>query len=169
MRKSLRWIVAALVVAGAGCSSGDPMNIEFSLQPTGYRALQFQASGVAVDEAAVCDSGTLTIDREESSEGEVITEESGSAMVARAQAEEGVFGWYSVQEFVCDDGSGTFTIKTYSETDFGKPEAEQPIPTWEIDNGAGAYAGLSGSGEANVWAGDPPGNEIIYSGEVQNR
>jgi hypothetical protein len=127
--------MAGLMVAGAGCSSGTPVTIELSLRPSAaFDTFRFQASAVAVDEAAVCDSGTTTVRRIESTEGDIIAEESGSAMVDRARADGGILEWYSVQEFVCTDGSGAFTITTYVQSEFAKSETEQDIPTWEIEN-----------------------------------
>ena len=151
MRRVVGLAVVALVVL-VGCSSDDSMAVEVTIVYPGYEFSQpvptlFSASGVAVDEGVVCESGTMEVDHFESPEGVTITSEEGGALHEAARADGGVMDSYAVQEFVCDDGSGTFLMKLYSRVDFAKPGAEQDTPTWEVENGTGDYASLSGSGD----------------------
>ena len=59
-------------------------------------------------------------------------------------------GSYAVQEFVCEDGSGTFVLKTHSRVDFAKPKNEQDTPTYGVESETGEYTDLSGSGEVSM-------------------
>jgi hypothetical protein len=88
--------------------------------------MPFSASGVAVDEAVVCESGTMESDHFESPEGETFTSEEGAERFEAARADEDVMEWYRVDEFVCDDGSGTFTVEVHSRFDFAKTVSERP-------------------------------------------
>lgn len=166
MRRIVGLAVGLLVVAVGGCSSGDSMTVEFTFNDFRYDLMPFSASGVAVDEASVCESGTMKVDHLESPEGETITSEEGAALQEAARADEGMMDLYRVQEFVCDDGSGTFTMKLHGRTDFAKSESQQDIPTWEIENGTGDYTDLSGSGEFT--SDFPTAGEavVVYTGGV---
>ncbi len=167
MRRSTGLAAALLVVALVGCSSGDSISLEVSYPADGEGAVPFRASGEAVDEAVVCESGTMEQVHFESPEGEVITSEEGAALYEAARAAEGTMDTYFVQEFICDDGSGTFTMRIHSRADFAKPESQQDIPTWKIENGTGDHTNLSGSGDTSdesLLAGDAV---VLYSGEVQ--
>ena len=167
MRRIVGLAVALLVVSLVGCSSGDSMAVEFTINDFQYDLMPFSASGVAVDEAAVCESGTMKADHLESPEGETITSEEGAALQEAARADDGTMDLYRVHEFVCDDASGTFTMKLRYRADFAKSESQQDIPTWEIENGTGDYADLSGSGESTTDF--PAAGEAVtvYTGEVQ--
>ena len=173
MRRVVGLAVALLLVAPVGCSTDDSMAVEIAITyPPNFGPhypvpTLFSASGVAVDEAVVCESGTMELDHEESPEGVTITSEEGGALYKAARADEGVMDSYRVEEFVCDDGSGTFTMKLPSRVDFAKPESEQDPNTWEIENGTGDYADLSGSGERSMTG---RGNEEaveVFTGQVQ--
>lgn len=169
MRRRIGLIAAMLAVSVVGCSSGDAITIELALGASVSELIPFRASGVAVDEAAVCASGTMQQDRLESPEGIPVTLEEGAALYEAARANEGTMDVYSVEEFVCDDGSGTFTMKTHSHLDPAKSDSEQDTPTWEIDSGTGDYAGLSGSGDASLFFGASPEDAIyVYTGDVQS-
>lgn len=103
----------------------------------------------------------------ESPEGTTVTPEEGAALYESARADEGTMDVYSVQEFVCDDGSGAFTMKTHSHGDFAKAEDEQDPLVWKIEHGTGDYTGLSGSGEVVVDLGASLNDAVaVYTGEV---
>ena len=173
MRRSLALVAALLAVALVGCSSGDPISIEiFYLEGRGFGTEPFRASGVAVDEAVVCENGTMAQDHLESPEGEIITSpegeiitsEEGAELSDAARVDQGVVDLYFVYEFVCEDGSGTFVLKTHTRGDFAKLENEQDTPTWEVESGTGEYTDLSGSGEVST---DLATVVRTYAGEVQ--
>lgn len=173
-------VVALFVVAAplVGCSSDDSMAVEFTIAHPNYAYSQpvpppFSASGAAVDESVVCESGTRQIDRHESAEGEISTPEEWEeweeweSLREAARADKGGIVLYSVEEWVCDDGSGTFTTKLHNQADFAKPESEQDLPTWEIESGTGDYANLSGSGERSTTGRGTEDFVEVYTGQVQ--
>ena len=176
MHRVVGFAVVTFVVI-AGCSSDDSMTVEVTIAYDGYEYSQpvptlFSASGVAVDEGVVCESGTMEVGHFESPEGVTITSEEGGALHEAARADGGVMDSYAVQEFVCDDGSGAFLMKLYSRVDFAEPEASFGIPTWGIESGTGDYAGLSGSGDMTNEPRPTLGTASlveaqVYTGQVQ--
>jgi len=166
MRRSVSLAVMALAVSLAGCSSGHVVAVEVSPASPDLPA-PFLASGDAVAEAAVCESGTWEIDHFESVDGDTIADAERMAIFNSASfADDDVAEWIAVQEFVCDDGSGTFTMKWHTKITRILVESDGPedIGTWEIEEGTGAYTELSGSGGAtDVW----DTNDLVFSGRVQ--
>jgi len=174
MRRSLIIATGLMAVALVGCSSGDSISIEvFPLEGAAYGTspsqAPFRASGAAVDDAIVCENGTTISDHYESPEGEIINGEELGELIEATRAAEGVIDLYLVDEFVCDDGSGTFTMRTHTGRDYAKAEVQEETRSWEIESGTGDYAALSGSGEVPQVFGDSPGEATtVYTGEVQN-
>ncbi len=175
MRRSVGLVAVVLVMFASGCSSGDAVTIEvFFGDQTAYGAnppsqASFRASGVAADGAVVCESGTMQQGHLESPEGTTVTSEEGAELYEAARSDEGTMDVFNVEEFVCDDGSGTFTMKAHSHVDFAKTENERDTPTWEIESGTGDYAGLSGSGERFVEFGASLEDTVyVYSGDVRS-
>jgi len=168
MRRSVGLVAATLALSLVGCSSGDAVTIELVFGEAVSELVPFRVSGAAAEDAVVCESGMMRQDRLESPEGTTVTPEEGAALYESARAAGGTMDVYSVQEFVCDDGSGTFTMKTHSHGDFAKAENEQDPPAWEIESGTGHYTGLSGSGEVVVDLGASPDEAVaVYTGEVK--
>ena len=177
MRRVVGLAAAVLAVSLAGCSSDDSMAVEIAITyPTQYSQpvpAVFSASGVAVDEAVVCESGTTEVDHYESTEGVTMTSEEWAeseeweVLLEAARADDGVLELYRVEEFVCDDGSGTFATKLHSRADFAKPESQQESHTWVIENGTGDYADLSGSGERSMTGRGTEDFVVVFSGQVQ--
>lgn len=174
MRRSLIIATGLIAVALVGCSSGDSISIEvFPFEGAAYGTspsqTPFRASGEAVDDAVVCQSGMEIFDHFESPEGEIINGEELGELIEAAIAAEGVIDLFVVDEFVCDDGSGTFTMKTHTWRDYAKAEVQEDNRSWEIEGGTGDYAALSGSGEVPQVFGDSPGEATtIYTGDVQS-
>lgn len=176
MRRGVGLVAAVLAVSVLGCSSGDAITIEI-LYPAsvyGEQALEsvpFRTLGADIDDTVLCESGTMNQDHIESPEGEIITLEEVEELFVAAWDGGGVVDLYSVQEFVCDDGTGTFVLKVHSRGDSAKPFGEQDTSTWEVESGTGDYTDLSGSGEVVVDIGASPNemDEIVtaYVGEVQ--
>ena len=158
-------VAVVLVVSVAGCSSEDSFAVEFS-HPQEHGAIPFAATGLAVDESALCDGGTMAINHLESMEGNTITEADWAEMFDAASANNGIAEMYVMQDFVCEDGSGSFTMAFHNRFDFTtfEFEGQQDVGTWEIEKGTGGYTDLSGSGDAML---DFDKEEVTYSGEVQ--
>jgi len=174
VRRSLIVATGLVAIALVGCSSGDSISIEvFPLEGaaygTGPSQTPFRTSGAAVDEAIVCENGTMIFDHFESPEGQIITGEELGELIEVTRAAEGVIDLFVVDEFVCDDGSGTFTMRTHTGRDYAKTEVQEETRSWEIESGTGNYAALSGSGEVPQVFGDSPGEATtIYTGDVQS-
>ena len=69
------------------------------------------------------------------------------------------------KDFICDDLSGTFSVKLQIHASFDGTENF----TWVIQSGTGAYASLHGSGSGTTVpdAGNPqPGNTNTYTGSI---
>jgi len=168
MRRSVGLAAVVLAVSLVGCSSGDAVTIDLLFGEAAAESVPFRALGAAVDEGSVCASGTMRQGHLESPEGITVTPEEGAALYEAARADEGTMDVYSLQEFACEDGSGTFTMKTHSHGDFAQPETEQDTPAWEVESGTGDYTGLSGSGEVVVNLGASPDEAVaVYTGEVK--
>jgi len=97
----------------------------------------------------------------ESTEGNTITDADWADMFDTALAGGGVAEAYVLEEFSCDDGSGAFTVKFHNRFDFTifEFEGRQDVGTWEIEEGTGDYADLSGSGDVTL---DWVAEEVIY-------
>ena len=109
----------------------------------------FNASGPAVNNTIICPSGTVS---------DVNVSQSGST--------QGAFSNYDVlKKFDCADGSGTFEIelKVKLENATGNTTA-----SWQLANGTGNYANLSGEGTL-VGTAIVQGTSIfdVYDGKVK--
>jgi hypothetical protein len=176
MRRGVGLVAAVLAVSVLGCSSGDAITIEVLYPASVYgeqviESVPFRILGADIDDTVLCESGTTTRGRLESPEGEIITLGEAEELSEAALVDGGVVDLYSVQEFVCDDGTGTFVLKVHIRGDSAKPFSEQDIPTWEVESGTGDYTNLSGSGERSMEFDASPNetDEIVeaYVGEVQ--
>lgn len=176
MRRGVGLVAAVLAVSVLGCSSGDAITIEVLYPASLYggqtlESVPFRTLGADIDDTVLCESGTTNRDHIESPEGEIITLDESEELFVAARDGGGVVDLYSVQSFVCDDGTGTFVLKVHSRGDFAKPANEQDTSTWEVESGTGDYTDLSGSGEVPMDLGASPNemDEIVtaYVGEVQ--
>jgi hypothetical protein len=177
MRRGVGLVAAVLAVSVLGCSSGDAITIEVLYPASVYgeqviESVPFRTLGADIDDTVLCESGTTTRGHLESPEGEIITLDEAEELYEAAWDDGGVVDLYSVQEFVCDDGTGTFVLKVHTRGDSAKPFSEQDIPTWEVESGTGDYTDLSGSGEVPKDLGGASPNETdeivgAYVGEVQ--
>jgi len=177
MRRRVGLVAAVLAVSLLGCSSGDAITIEVLYPASQYGeqtldSIPFRISGADIGDTILCESGTMNQDRLESPEGEIITSEEGGELYEAARANRGAMDSYRVQEFVCDDGTGTFVLKIHARVDFDKPANDQDTSTWVVESGTGDYTDLSGSGEVPMDLGGAIPNEMdelvaAYVGEVQ--
>ncbi|MEA2001828.1 MAG: hypothetical protein U9N84_08100, partial [Actinomycetota bacterium] len=134
----------------AGCSSSDPQAVEF-IQGVGHDGpVPFTASGEAVDEAGMCDSGRMEMVRLESVDGEPLTDADWADMFDTAMAASGVAEMNVFENWDCDDGSGAFTMVFHNVFDFSTFdfEGQQDVGTWSIHSGTGSYEATTGSGSA---------------------
>ena len=157
---------ALMVVSLAGCSEEqEPLAVEL-VHTQEHGLIPFTATGSAADEAAICSRGTTEIDHLESVDGEAITDEDWADMFDTAMAEGGIAEMNVLQEYICEDGSGNFTMRFLNRFDFAtfEFEGQQNVGSWEIEEGTGEYVDLSGSGDAAL---DWDNEKVTYNGEIK--
>jgi hypothetical protein len=145
-------MILVLAIVATGCSSStEPMAVEFS-HPQGPpdAPLPFTASGMAVEESAVCPGGTQAIVRLEAMDGTGITDEDWADMFDGAMEAGSVAEMMVQEEWTCADGSGAFTLAVHTRFDFAtfEFEGQQDVGTWEISGGTSSLSELTGSGTA---------------------
>lgn len=164
--------VVIMVVAAAACSF-DIGGIEFHFaepdefaRPQESRAIPFTTSGQPAADGVVCDHGSVTTDRLESTVGKAISHDDWAAEFGTAMTEEGVAEVYLYQTFECGDGSGSFSMKIHNTFDFSSFEfaGEQDVGRWQIEEGTESYADLSGSGDVTISWDEA---DVKYEGDVR--
>jgi hypothetical protein len=168
MRRSLAVLTAAVVLGSlVGCDSdpGDAGPVDVSLSsesgdPIPFEALfslvgpfdpvdgevtaSFTASGAAVDDGLLCESGTATDDGSLGNNSRVL-------------------GLWAME---CDDGSGSFTLELVSGVWWESNGGSRFEYEWEVKEGSGDYGGMSGWGTGTA---DCGGDECRdeYEGTIQ--
>ena len=120
-------VVATLFVAmaaPAGATSPRGVDIEVESSLLGAPS-PFVASGPAVDDGLICDTGT-------------VVEASGKV----TGFSENGFNWKGIKHFTCEDGSGEFFVNLQARIDFTKGTTFN----WNVISGTGAYEELHGAG-----------------------
>ncbi len=120
-------LTAALIVATAlpaGATPGSGVVIEVASSLMGAPS-PFVASGPAVDDGLVCDTGT-------------VVEDSGKVTGNSPNG----FNWKGIKHFTCDDGSGEFFVNLQARIDYRKGTTFN----WNILRGTGDYEDLHGAG-----------------------
>jgi hypothetical protein len=129
-------LVAIAAPAGAASPPAD-VNIEVETSNLGG-AGPFTASGPAVDDGLVCDSGN-------------VVDASGKVTGFSPAG----FNFQGVKQFTCDDGSGEFFVNLQARIDFRKGVTFQ----WNVLSGTAEYENLHGAGDGvgipGVPCGDP--------------
>jgi hypothetical protein len=134
-------IAIASVLALAGCSD-DALDSTVIFEHEPIMAQPWTASGELVDAGLICPSGDRQNTNLMHPDGSSWTLEDNFAAIKAAENAGGSHwdvprkGW---EEYVCDDGSGTFTL--LEEVTEGSPGQF----TGELISGTGAYADLTGS------------------------
>jgi hypothetical protein len=171
-------MVAVGVVVLAGCSSsgddGAAVEIGVDMAPTETSA--FTASGAAVDDGLVCDAGqTLPGGEVQTADGQPSSDEEFGQAFDEALASEGVVEAVFFVGFECADDaqlSGSFTMQQTVRIDFSEIDTaafrageldQMPGGTWEITDGTGDVAGLSGGGDHFM---DLAAGEVVFTGEL---
>jgi len=111
----------------------------------------FTASGEAVNQGLICSAGTVT-------DGKYIA-------AGRWEGPNGPHWNFIIQKvFVCEDGSGSFTINLRAHAYFDPYNNEG---TWNVLWGDGDYGSLHGGGSfEGIMFGDGTGVYDIYTGSV---
>jgi hypothetical protein len=141
MRRSL--MIAAMAalllvvwMAPAGATQPSDVTIEVEEDFIGSPA-PFQASGPAVDDGLICETGTVV---------------ETSAMVTGISPNG--FNWLGIKHFTCDDFSGEFFVRMQAKVELDGGSTFR----WAIVDGTGDYAGLHGSGSGVGLSGVPCGD-----------
>jgi len=158
-------VLLTVVVVTAGCTSDESKDMDISFETRYYSATaqnDWVATGTAVDEGVICASATGTGGHFENTDGSELTE----AELGRLNDGTDPFTWVGIGEFRCDDGSGSFSMRTVFEAE--NPAAFLLSSTWELEGGEN-YGGVSGEGEdESFWTeGAPVVLHSTYTGIVR--
>jgi hypothetical protein len=135
------------VMPAASASATTPSAVHFDVPTTFGAVNRFTASGAAVDNGLICSRGDVI---------DVIGKASGF--------QSGLGGnFLVVKEFVCDDGSGSFTVKLQVRLDF---RAGTDTFSWVILGGTSDYADLHGRGSGVGVDGAENFVRDVYDGAV---
>lgn len=165
MRKIV-WLLVAVLMTLAGCSSSEPMSVEIT-GPVGMPDAPHVVTGQAVDEGVICPAPMFEELRYEDVDGKVLNDdEFAQAVQVEMETGEMVIAVQYVQ-WTCSDGSGSFV--TAGTAKIAAPDLDfegiNEAADWEIESGTGDYEGLTGSGTITV---DFPNGTVVYAGEIQN-
>ena len=145
---ALALAVGAVGPALAAQPTGVHIVSHMNFNPDGPNFGDFEASGDAVDDGLICESGSVL-----------------DVGLIFAGAQSGRKAQIPVRKvFTCDDGSGTLNVKIQVHLDF---ETSTETFSWVVQGGTGDYASLRGSGGGStVSDGSDPqtGNFNTYDG-----
>lgn len=168
MRVQMRGLGLALLVAVAGCSSGDVASVTFThpQEGAGEVGVTVMASGEAVDQGLVCSESTQSTPRLYDMSGEEIYESDWFEMFDAAMDAGTVAEMIDRRVWTCSDGSGSFEMAHETRIDFSSfdLEGQQDVGRWKIEGGTGSYSGLSGSGDVVL---DFATETVTFTGEIQ--
>jgi hypothetical protein len=144
----------AVIAAVAPVVAASPQQVTIvshvTFNPDGPNYGDFDASGAAVDNDAICPSGTFV---------------DTGIRFAGFQSPRGVVQLQVAKTFTCDDGSGTFDVKMQIQADF---DTGIESFRWTIMGGTGAYGSLRGSGSGSTVPNPPIGNINTFEGFLIN-
>ena len=133
--------------AAVGCSSsGETAGVSFEQSFSGPTQVSvFAATGEAVDRGLICSDATGTFVGNEDEEGNALTEAENDALYGGSER----FIAVTVEVMSCDDGSGDFTFRVFTEIDPTDPDYTPGGTTWTITGGTG-YETISGEGDSSL-------------------
>ena len=152
--------VLVVLVVGCGADSSGSWDVEIVPQADfETETFTFTASGEAVDEGLMCDSGTWLWLGNETVDGEPMPD---SMIAELVQAGED-FEMVVVNEFDCENGSGSIVVAERHRVDASDPgyagEPGSIVGTWVVRSGSIDGAPVGGSGDTIS------GGDIQVSGE----
>ena len=131
-------IMVLAAPAGATPPSGVHIEVESSTVGDPPPPGPFVASGPAVDDGLICDTGTVF---------DTVGKVTGFSQNG--------FNFQGIKHFICDDGSGEFYVNLQARIDYTKGVTFN----WNVISGTGAYEDLHGAGHGvgipGVPCGDP--------------
>ena len=138
-----------LAVMLVGCGSGSPAGLSLELEPQAdfeAETYTFTASGEAVEDGVMCDSGAWIWVGNETADGEAMP---GSMIEEMVQAG-GDFTMVVINEFACEDGSGSIVVAEQSTIDASNPAYTDPgarVGTWVVRSGSINGDRIEGGGD----------------------
>lgn len=151
MRRLMTSAFALALVLGGCSSSSEPLGFDLA-QAMAPPPTPFTVSGAAVDEGIVCASGMFVGYRMEDADGNEVDIDEWADVFANAMRTGSVAEVTSSNDYQCDDGSGTITIRQLVRFDFAEIDPETfgrgrfVSGTWTLE-GRGDYESLTGSGD----------------------
>lgn len=148
---SLQATIALVTLMLVTCSSNDPLAFDLA-QPMEPPPAPVTITGAAVDEGIVCASGMFVDSRMEDVDGNPLDPDGWFTMFDSAIESEGVAEAMSINDYRCDDGSGTITVTQHVRFDFSEisilvmGNSTVDTGTWTLE-GTGDYETLIGSGD----------------------
>ena len=146
-RRSVVWLGLVVLVAAA-CSSDSPDSASISFEQSFDGPTQvslFAATGEAIDEGLICPGATGTFVGNEDADGNALSEAENAALYNGSER----FVAVTVEEMTCDDGSGDFVFRVFTEIDPTDPDYAPENAEWTI-TGVTGYASTEGEGETSL-------------------
>ena len=140
-------VVSIGLLALGACSSDDGAE-EFSFELTeiadfDVEVYTFEASGDSVEEGLMCAAGDWVWHGNETTDGEVMTDQ------MLHELSEGSDPWEMVvvSEYVCADGSGSITVANRHTVDLDADRSGEVIGSWTVRAGEVDGTAIDGSGD----------------------
>lgn len=147
-RLSVVGLLMLLAYVLPACSSGDDEAASIAFEQSFDGAAQeslFAATGAAVEEDVMCPQATGSFVGNEDDDGNALTEEENAELYGGSER----FVAVTVEEMVCDDGSGEFTLRIFTEIDPTDLDHAPETTRWTITGGVG-YETTGGEGESSL-------------------
>lgn len=150
MRRHFGFVMACLLTGLfplVGCSTEGDLAVEI-VPNADFEAgvFTFTATGEAVDEGLMCDSGDWIFLGNETVDGDPMPDSMIGELIEAGED----FEMVSVGEFDCADGSGSIVIPEQSIVDPSDPTGAEPgqvVGTWEVRSGSINGDPLEGGGD----------------------
>lgn len=148
MKASTVAALAGLLALGA-CSSddeaGDALGLELvTAADFDAEVYTFDASGESVEEGLMCSAGAWIWHGNETPGGDVFTDEALAGLWDAGEP----FEMVVVNEYECEDGSGSIVVAEQSTVDPAAPEQSgEVVGSWTVRSGEIDGAAITGEGE----------------------
>lgn len=146
MKRSTVVVAVGLLAVGACGSDDGAEEFDFDLMPSGdfdAEIYTFEASGDAVEEGLMCAEGDWLWVGNETTDGEVMTDQMLDDLSEAGEPWEMV----TVNEFACDDGSGSIVVANRHTVDLDDLRTGEVIGTWTVRSGEVDGTVITGNGD----------------------
>lgn len=139
-------LTVALLMVGCSSSSDNTGSVSFEQSFNGpTQTSLFAATGEAVDQQLICPAATGLFVANEDADGKALTDAENDALYRGSEP----FVAVTVEEMACDDGSGEFVFRVFTEIDPTDPDYAPEEVEWTI-TGASGYEETSGEGQSSL-------------------